>query len=165
MSGDFYGFDIYYHEISGYGDSSYNSYDYRDRKFCDLERKGYKGLAVSDVSPWELREIRRWIKKQPEHIYMSKVEEFHTTDNDGYDDNSVCLWFSDPNRLYEFDTFLKTLPKREFTIDFSETAVEAIATFEKNIMKSNRREVQRNDCVTLCFDDDVEAMAFKLRWL
>jgi len=157
---------VVHYNISGYGDSSYNSYDYKDRKYCDFERKGYEGLTISNVSPWELREIRRWIKKQSGYIYLSTVEEFHTTDNNGYNDNSVCLWFSQKDQRENFVTFLELLPKREFTIDFDEYTTEARLDFKKSIMKSNRREVHRdNNRVTVCFDNDVEAMAFKLRWI
>lgn len=166
MGGSFYGFEMNYHSISGYGGSAYNAFDYRDRKYCDLERKGYAGFTVSDISPWELREIRRWIKKQPEHIYMSQVDNFETTDNDGYDDNCVCLWFSDPDRIDDFKSFLESLPKREFMVDLNEYVAEAKDAFAKLMRKGNKREVYRdNNLVTLCFDDDVEAMAFKLRWI
>lgn len=172
MGGEFYGFEINYYSIGGYGDSSYNSYDYKDRKYCDFEKKGYRGFTVSDMSDWELREIRRWVKKETAYVYLSTVEEYHTTDNGGYRDNCVCLWFSAPKRIDKFVAFLKTLPSRSFMVDIkvdgrhpTETK-ELCQLFQKDIMKSNRRIVCRDDgYVTLCFDDDVEAMAFKLRWI
>ena len=99
MSGSFYGFGMHYHDICGY---RYTGYDYKDTKFRQLEKDGYHGFTVSDTSRWEMREIRRWIKKQKSYVYMSLVEEYHTPDNDGYYDNGVYLWFSKKGQKERF---------------------------------------------------------------
>lgn len=168
----FYGFERHHHTISGYGDSAYNSFDYKDRKYCDFERKGYAGYTISDLSRWELLQVKRWIKKQPEYIYLSQLDLFETTDNGGYVDNSVCLWFSRPDRIKEFVAFLDLLPNREYSVDFDETNSDAMAAFTKDELKSNRRLVLRNKTddtwdrrMTVTFDDAIDAMAFKLRWI
>ena len=162
MSYDIDGFNISYHTINGFG---YDDSDSQGRKFRQLEKKGYHGFTVSDMSKWELRKIRKWVKQQSSHVYMSAVEDFHTTDNGGYKDNCVCLWFSKKGQKEVFVKFLDTFPERKFVVDFDVLTVGAKEAFEKNQFKSNRRLVFRNREVTAIFDDVTDAVAFKLEWL
>lgn len=164
MSGEFYGFEMHYHTISAYG---YDTNDPKDRKFHKLEKQGYIGLTVSDFSQWELREIRKWVKRQTAHIYVSKVEGYHTTDNGGYDDACICMWFSEESQSHNFTVFLESLPKREYSVDFErgKFSMHAHTAYLKDEMKANRRLVERDKVITITFDDEIEAMEFKLRWL
>ena len=153
-----YGFDIHYHSLHAYG---YDD-DAQGRLFRNFEKKGYVGLTTSDASPWELREIRRWIRKQTTHIYMSKNIEYYTSDNGGYHDVCNCYWFADPNTLDDFVEFLDTFPERSYFVEVNvHEEPDLLEVFEKTKYESNRRLVLKNrgEAIIL-FDDAIKAMEF-----
>jgi len=162
-------FNIHYHKIAGY---SYEP-DYQNMLFERFEKKGYVGLTTSETSPWELREIRRWVKKQKGHMYMNKTAVFYTTDEDGYVDNCNCYWFSSEKQKKAFIKLLDGFPKRPYEVEF-ETGDEeyyhaAEEAFRKQQYKSNCRFVERDEeypgRAIIQFSNQGDAVAFKLRWI
>ena len=158
----YYGFDLTYHTISAFGYPN----DSQGRKFRDFEKKGFVGLTTSDMSNWELIQIRRWIKVQSEYIYMSEVKEFHTTDNNGYYDNCCCYWFPNETLRDKFTNFLDTLPPRQHLIEISGPPKTIFSAFKKLSKKSNNRLVHgHRNSIILTFQHLSDAVAFKLQWL
>lgn len=163
-------FNIHYHTISGYG---YDCCDYQDGLFGEFEKKGYTGLTTSETSPWELREIRRWVKKQKQkrHMYMGKNAVFYTTDEDGYVDNCNCYWFSNKKQEEDFIKLLDNFPERKYEVEVETRDEEYYVVkkaFNKQQYKSNCRFVERNeDCpgsAVVQFSNQADAVAFKLKW-
>lgn len=162
-------FNIHYHTISGY---AYEDYNYQGRIFKKFEEDSYIGLTTSETSPWELREIRRWVKKQKQHMYMNKNEVFYTTDEDGYTDNCNCYWFSKSKQKKDFIKLLDSFPDRKHEIEF-ETGDEEYyyvvqEAFKKQQYKSNCRFVERDEDyhgrAVVQFSNEADAVAFKLKW-
>lgn len=160
-------FNIDYHTISGHG---YDDYNYQGRLFQKFESDGYIGLTTSDTSPWELREIRRWVKKQKESMYMGKTEWFDTSDEDGYTDNCNCYWFSNKKQEKDFIKLLNSFPERKHEVEF-ETGDEEYyyvveEAFKKQQYKSNCRFIERYDpgLAVVQFSNQSDAVAFKLKW-
>jgi len=164
-------FNIHYHTIAGYG---YDCCDYQDQLFAKFEKKEYIGLTTSETSPWELREIRRWVKKQKQkqHMYMNKNAVFYTTDEDGYTDNCNCYWFSKSKQKKDFIKLLDSFPERPYEIEF-ETGDEKYyyvveKAFKKQQYKSNCRFVERDEDylgrAVIQFSNEADAVAFKLKW-
>ncbi len=162
-------FNIHYHKIAGYG---YYCCNYQDQLFGKFEKDGYIGLTTSETSPWELREIRRWVKKQKEHMYMNKTEVFYTTDEGGYIDNCNCYWFSKPKQKEDLIKLLDSFPERPYEVEFEpgnkEYYYEAEEAFRKQQYKSNCRFVEKDEDwpgrATIQFSNEEDAMVFKLRW-
>ena len=162
-------FNIHYHTISGYG---YDCCGYQDKLFGEFEKKGYIGLTTSETSPWELREIRRWVKKQNQFMYMNKNDVFHTTDEGGYTDNCNCYWFSSKKQQKDFIKLLDSFPKREHEVEFEtgnqEYYYAAKEAFRKQKYKSNCRFVERDEewpeRAVVQFSNQADALAFKLKW-
>jgi len=164
-------FNIHYHTISGYG---YDCCGYQDKLFGEFEKKGYIGLTTSETSPWELREIRRWVKeqKQKQDMYMNKNDVFYTTDEGGYTDNCNCYWFSSKKQKKDFIKLLDSFPKREHEVEFETGDEEYYYTveeaFRKQQHKSNCRFVERDEDhpgrVIVQFSNQADAVAFKLNW-
>ena len=160
-SDGFYGFDLSYHTIHAFGYPN----DSQGRKFRAFEKNGFVGLTTSDMSSWELRKIRQWIKAQPEYIYMSDMETFHTTDNGGYYDNCCCYWFPDKALRDKFIDFLDTLPPRPHLVEISEASAALYKAFDQLQKKSNNRIVVHNKIdIVLTFQHLADAVAFKLQW-
>lgn len=162
-------FNIHYHTISGY----YDDCNYQSRLFEKFEKDGYIGLTTSETSPWELREIRRWVKKQKEHMYMNKTEVFYTTDEDGYIDNCNCYWFSNPKQKEDLIKLLDSFPERKHEVEF-ETGNEVYyyvvqEAFKKQQYRSNCRFIDRDEeyrpgRAVVQFSNQGDAVAFKLKW-
>jgi len=160
-------FKMDYHTISGY----HFEPDYQSMLFEKFEKKGYVGLTTSDTSPWELREIRRWIKKQKDHMYMNRNEWFDTSDEDGYIDNCNCYWFSNPKQKEELIKLLDSFPERKHEVELEIGDKEYYAAYEafrKQQYKNNCRFVERDeDCpgrAVVQFSNQGDAVAFKLKW-
>ena len=159
-------FKLDYHTISGYS----FDHDYQTMLFERFEKKGYVGLTTSDTSSWELREIRRWIKKQKEHMYMNRSEWFDTSDEDGYTDNCNCYWFSNPKQKEDFIKLLDSFPERKYEVEF-ETGDEehyymVEEEFRKQQYKNNCRFVERyTGKAVVQFSSQSDAVAFKLKWV
>ena len=162
-------FNIDYHKIAGYG---HDYCGHQDQLFGKFEKKGYTGLTTSETSPWELREIRRWVKNQKEHMYMNKTEIFYTTDEDGYVDNCNCYWFGNKRQKKAFIKLLDSFPERkhevEFETDDDEYYYVVEEAFRKRQYKDNCRFVERDeDCpgrAVVQFSNQADAVAFKLKW-
>lgn len=164
-------FNIHYHTIRG---AAYDDYDYRGKLFNKFEDDGYVGLTTSETSPWELREIRRWIKKQKQYVYMDKNEVFYTTDEDGYMDNNNCYWFVSEEQKNEFIKLLDGFPKRSYEVEFKTGDEEHYNVvwedFRKQQYKNNCRFVERDEDyyssgeAIIQFANQADAMVFKLKW-
>lgn len=155
-----------YHTISGY----HFDPDYQTMLFEKFEKKGYVGLTTSDTSPWELREIRRWIKKQKQHMYMNRNEWFDTSDEDGYTDNCNCYWFSKQKQKEDFIKLLDSFPERKYEIELEIEDEEfyhaAEEEFRKQQYKNNCRFIERHPGKAVVqFSNQAVAVAFKLKYI